>query len=52
MQLSKKQKPFSQFFSSISKDKENLEHFEKKHDPHRQCISEITNSEKCSKINV
>ena len=45
MQLSQKQKTFSQFFAAFLKSTLNFEHFEKKDDPHRFCISEITDSE-------
>ena len=34
MELSRKQKIFSEFFSSVLKSSLNLERFEKKHDPH------------------
>ena len=34
MLLSRKQKTFSQFFSSFLKSSLNLEHFQKKDDPH------------------
>ena len=44
--LSKKQKTFSQFFSAFRKFTLNFEHFQKKDDPHNQCISETTDSEK------
>ena len=44
MQLSQKQKTFSPFFASFLKSRSNFEHFDKKVDPHRFCISEITNS--------
>ena len=44
MQLSKKQKTFSEFFAAVLKYRLNLEHFEKKDDPHRFCTSEITDS--------
>ena len=47
MQLSEKQKAFSQFFSSFLKSSLNFEHFQKKDDPPGWCISEITDSEKC-----
>ena len=39
--LPRKQKTFSQFFSSFLKSSLNVEHFRKKHDPHSWCISEI-----------
>ena len=47
MQLSEKQKAFSQFFSSFLKSSLNFEHFQKKDDAPGWCISEITDSEKC-----
>ena len=45
MQLSQKQKTFSEFFAAFLKSTINFKHFEKKDDPHRFCISEITVSE-------
>ena len=45
MQLSQKRKTFSYFFASSFKSRLNNEHFERKDDPHRFCISEITDSE-------
>ena len=45
MALSGKQKIFFQFFSSFLKATLILDHFEKKHDPHNSCISEITYSQ-------
>ena len=45
MQLSEKQKPFSEFFPSFLKIIWNYEHFEKKDDSHSFCISEITEYE-------
>ena len=47
MQLSRKQKTFSEFFSAFLKSSLNFEHFQKKDDPRGWCISEITDSEKC-----
>ena len=44
--LSQKEKTFSQIFSSFLKSTLNFENFQKKDDPHSQCISEITVSEK------
>ena len=44
--LSQKQKTFSQIFSSFLKSTLHFEHFQEKDDPHSQCISEITVSEK------
>ena len=41
MQLSKKQKTFSEIFSAFLKSRLNFEHFRKKDDPHSLCISEI-----------
>ena len=45
MQLSGKEKTFSQLFVAFLKSRLNFKHFEKKDDPHRFCISEITDSE-------
>ena len=42
MQLSRKQKSFSDFFPAFLKSSLNFEHFFKKHDPHCWYISEIT----------
>ena len=44
--LSRKGKTFCQLSSKILKPTLNIEHFQKKHDPHRRCISIITVSEK------
>ena len=44
--LSDKVKSFSQFFRAFLKFTLNLEHFQKKDDPHSRCISEIAVSEK------
>ena len=44
--LSKTQKNFSEFCSSFLKSTLNFEHSPKKDDPHSQCMSEITVSEK------
>ena len=46
MQLSQKQKDFSQLFAGIFESKLNFEHFEKKDDPHSFCIFKNTYSEK------
>ena len=46
MQLSWKQKTFSDFFSAFLKSSWNFERFLKKDDPHSWCISEITDPEK------
>ena len=45
MELSEKLKNFSRFLSAFLKSISNFERFEKKDDPHRFCISEITDSE-------
>ena len=45
-QVSRKQKTSSEFFSAYLKFSLNFEHFQKKHDPHSWCISEITDPEK------
>ena len=42
IQLSRKQKSFSDFFSTFLKSSLNFEHFLKKGDPHCRFISEIT----------
>ena len=44
MQLSQEEKRFSPVLAALSKSSLNVEHFEKKDDPHRFCISEITDS--------
>ena len=46
VQLSEKQKKFSEFFAAFFKSILHFERFEKKDDPHSFCISEITDSEK------
>ena len=47
MQVSQKQKTFSQFFAPILKSNLNFKHFQKrKHEPHTWCISEFTDPEK------
>ena len=45
MQLSEKQKTFSEFFAPFLKWISNFERFEKKDERQRFCMSEITNSE-------
>ena len=45
MILTQKQKNFSQFFSAFLKSRLNFEHFGTKDDPHRFCISEVTEFE-------
>ena len=45
-QLSQKRKAFSEFFIEFSKCALNIEHFQKKDDPHSWFISEITHSGK------
>ena len=44
MKLSQKQKSFSEFFARFFKPTIIFKDFEKKYDPHRFCISEITDS--------
>ena len=41
LQLSKKQKKFSEFFAAYLKCTSNFEHFEEKDDPDTLCVSEI-----------
>ena len=49
MELSnKKKETFVRFFSALLKSSLNLEHFQKKDDPHSCFMSEITDSEKAS----
>ena len=45
IQLCQKQKTFSQFFAVFLKFTLNFNYFETTYDPHRFCISEITDSE-------
>ena len=45
MKLSQKQKPFSEFLAAFLKSSLNFKYFEKKNDPHRFCILEITDLE-------
>ena len=45
MILTQKQKNFSEFFSAFLKSRLNFEHFGTKDDPHRFCISEVTEFE-------
>ena len=52
MQLSQKQKFFSQFVSAFLNSELNFEHFQKNDDRHSWRISEITESEKRGEINV
>ena len=52
MQVSGKQKTFSQFFSGFLKSSLNFEHSQKKDDSHSWFISEITDSKKDGYINV
>ena len=46
MELSQKQKTFSEFFTAFLKSILNFKHFEKKRDNHSFCISGITAYEK------
>ena len=52
MQLSRKQKTFSEFFSAFLKSSLNFEHFQKKDNSDSRGISKITDSEKYGYINV
>ena len=52
MQLSRKQKTFSEFFCAFWKSNLNFEHFQKKDDSHSWGISETTDSEIHGYINV
>ena len=46
MQLSQKQKTFSEFFFAFLKSSSNFENFQKKDDSHSWGLSKITESEK------
>ena len=52
MQVSQKQKNFSQIFFAFSKYILNFKHFSKKDDPSSWCISGNTGSEKDGKIKL
>ena len=52
MQLSQKQKSFSQFLFTLWKSRFNSEHFLKKDDPHSLCIGKVRDSKKHGSINV
>ena len=52
MQLSEKQKKFSEFIFAFLKSIFNFEHFSKKDEPHSRCISEIKVCEKRRYLNV
>ena len=52
MQLSRKQKTFSEFFCAFLKSSLNFEHFQTKDDSHSSGISEITESEKQGQIKI
>ena len=52
IQLSQKQKTFSQFLSAFLKSSLNDEHFFKKDDPQSWCISDVRDSEKREKSSV
>ena len=45
MELSQKQRKFSQYFTAFLKSTLNFEYFEQKDDRQRFCISDITDSE-------
>ena len=52
IQLSLKQKIFSEFFLALFKSILNFKHLPKKDDPHSSCISGNSGSEKYGQINV
>ena len=52
MQLSQKQKTFSEFLCAFLKSSLNFEHFQKKDDSHSWCIFKIPDSEKYGYVNV
>ena len=45
MELSQKQKTFSEFFAPFIKCKRNFEHFDKENEPPKFCNFKITDSE-------
>ena len=45
MQLSEKQKTYSQFFTAFLKYRLNFQHFGKEDDSHSFCIFQVTDSE-------
>ena len=45
MQLSQKRNTFTQFVTVLWKSRLYFKYFEKKDDPHRFCISQVTDSE-------
>ena len=46
IELSKKEKTFSDFFGPLLKSASNSKHFERKDKPRNLCISEITDCDK------
>ena len=52
IELSRKQKTFSKYFSAFLKFNLKFEHIKEKDDPHSWCISEITDTKKPAYINV
>ena len=52
MQLSGKNKTFSEFFCTFLKSSLNFEYFQEKYDSHSRGTSEIRDSEKHDYINV
>ena len=52
LQLSEKLKTFSQFFIEFLESTLNLEHFEKKDEPHSSSIYEVTDSERRAYLNA
>ena len=52
MQLSEKLKRFYQFFIAFFESALNLEHFEKKNEPHSSSISEVIDSQRRVYLNA
>ena len=46
MELSQKQKIFSQYFTAFLKSRLNFKYFERKDNPHRFCICQVKDFEK------
>ena len=52
LQLSKKQRMFSQFPAAYLKSTSKFEYFEKQENPHKLCIFEIRDFKICGYLNV
>ena len=52
MELSETPKTFCKFFISFLESTLNVEHFEKRHEPHSSNISEVIDFERCANLNA